>query len=266
MYSIDQESILSTVGWSIRSESRLQILTLLFDSARDFRELQRELPIHRTTLRRNLVDLNDKGLIKELPANKTYQLSRTGQVFVDAIEEMVGNVQRRYRLGMYIDEFPRSIPIDIQGISAFRITGPEAGEPNAPMFRLSSLLSIASSFSMFTPVFGLATARMVAAQMEETTEIEIIANEEAVTSHNTTQRSTCNLIDGYELGQLLLVTEGPPYGIVLLESNVVLITYDDNGRILSIMESSDTELTAWAEAKFREQRNRSNPYNAVENQ
>lgn len=257
---IDRQSIITTVGWVSRSETRVQILVLLTEGARDLMDLENALTVHRTTLRRNLQKLVERDLIRECAATKTYRLTQIGEVFIDAIKELVDTVERKYGLAAYIDKFPQSLPVDSQCSSTCQVTVPETGQPYAPMFRLNSLLSTATTVSMYIPVFDLTTARMIATQMEETTEIKIIVDEKAVDDLQYDQRSILNSIDTHESGSLHLVTEGPQYGILLLENSVVLATYDENNRVLSLLESSDTELSDWVEARYQEQETHSNPY------
>lgn len=64
------EETLNDINYLTRSHNRLQTLKLIYESTCTQEELQRQLDIHRTTLRKTLSELEKKDWIESIPTEK----------------------------------------------------------------------------------------------------------------------------------------------------------------------------------------------------
>ena len=246
------EDILADIECLARSQNRLRILQRLQESPTSSTDLKQELNIPRTTLRRNLIELEEKTWIRTSPTEDVYRIAPPGELFIEQFYDLLNAARTADRLGSFLDAFPGDIPAETACLRACRITWPGPNDPHAPMNRLRTLVKDASVLRAFTPIMCAMYTRMFAEGARSGVDIEVISTPDAVETLQSTDPSVLEGLTDADTGSLLVTDDGLPYGVYLLNGVVVLAAYDDDGRIQSLLEATDeqTEIVDWAERQY----------------
>ena len=264
--SVEIDEMLADIECLARSQNRLRILQRLSESPCSSAELRQELGIPRTTLRRNLIELEEKHWIRTSPTAECYRIAPPGQLFLEKFHELLEVTQVADRLGSFLDRFPAEIPAGVECLRACRITRPGTHDPHAPMNRLLTLIDDASILRGFVPIMCAMYARAFANRASDGTDFELITRPRAVEALRADHPSLLEPLANVDSGCLLVTEELPRYSMYLLNGIVVLAAYDGDGRIHSLLEATDaqTEIVDWAEQQYASYEQTAETYSRVE--
>jgi predicted transcriptional regulator len=238
------------------SQQRIQILNALEGTQMDLRSLKSELESPRTTLQRNLSVLEQQGWIEEIRSG--YTTTTTGCLI---LKEVVAMDETIHSMAPFLEAVEASTEIDISQLHAPLVTVPESKQPNAPMKRLLDTLEGAERVRGVLPVVSSVLVELSRhADAGGKPEPEFVVSRDALTvlyEQYADERPDTGEISIPMHGAKYVYEDDLPYGLVISGTNLVLIAYDDIGRMQAIVESDSGETIEWGEQVYENYRNQS---------
>lgn len=260
--SPEMDDVLADIECLARSHNRLAILDQLRHSSLSIAELTRDLDIPRTSLRRNLTELENKYWIRTSPTDDVYRITLPGQIFVQQFRELLSVAQLANNLGSFLDQLPTHIPIEAEHLRNCRITCSQRYNPRAPKNRLLDILDTPSFLRGVTPVICPMHIQKFANRAENSHEFEVITNRDAIKALQTRHPSLLDTLVNTDAGSLFFGSELPLYEIYLVNDIIAIATYDENRRIHSVLEVTNRtdDIVNWAEEKYNSHIRTAEPY------
>lgn len=244
-------SALEDIEWVVRSNNRVSILYYLWNSPKEISKIRHELSIHRTTLRRTVEELKQKGWVQEQPTRDSVRLTTAGERFVNSFDELVQTTKVINRFGFLLDRFPNTI--SISELSNQRVTNSVTVDSHAPIIQLFDKIVGATSISLFSPALEQTTLQVLADQVKSCEKVEIIFGNNLEVDRNIEIGELVEEISNCAHSGLYRSGDGPPYGIYRIDSSTMIVTYDQDNRISSTVELiGSSQMENWANDKYKE--------------
>lgn len=241
----------AAVEFLARSETRVRILEEL---ARENRlskdELYRRFEASRTTIKRNLDALEERGWVTG--SNREYAITRAGEWVAEDFTALVETVRNSTRLGpvlAYLDA--EDLDIDLREFD-FEVTTPDPGNPMKAVNKHVRKIQSVETFRSLLPVTGV---RAIEALHDRVTnhgaEVEtVVAPAVAETFRSDPEYSDyyaeLRAADGVDIYRY----EGNvPYYLGLLDDGVE-IGVDDDGQPAALLETEAPAVYEWAERTY----------------
>jgi len=245
---LDDEYDCSDIEFLSRSMNRLRVLVQLSKAPRSQSDLQRELAIPRTTLRRNLIQLAERQWIEERPSENVYRILPPGEVFTESFCELLRDAETADRLASFTEYFSGSIPLNTETLRDCDITCC-AERPYAPVIRFDTLLNETDSFSVVLPSINPTYADTIEARILDGTGQEVVVPTDVLETLRTEYLSVLDAFSETESARLFVSEETPAAGFGLLDNYVTVATYSQNRRMHSLLEASreQSAVVDWTE-------------------
>lgn len=246
-------SDVADIGFLTRSTNRVDILRLLSEGSQSSSDLERQLDLPRTTLRRNLVELADKNWVKEKPTANRFEITQAGEIILNSYTEMTEQVETAGRIASFYAHLPFSLPVDGEALRQCSFTCSTATRPHAPMTRQIELLEQCSEVSGLLPavspyfvetIAGLDTTFERCTLLSERANFDALGRTEPQTLERFRTRPGCSVA---------VVEETPQYGLYRTDGDPVMTTYTENNRLHTTVEApSETSVAEWIEQQYDE--------------
>ncbi len=240
------------------SFQRVRLLDRLSDSPTDLRGLKDDLDAPRTTLQRNLTQLERRGWIERTSSG--YATTPVGQLLVTEIGRMIEATRTIETLSPFLEAVDDPQTLDVNRLADPVVTVPEPNRPHAPMKRLFEMVRTGTDGRGMFPVISgelLRHYRRSDGCSPATSEI-VLPTETIDSLREGTLPEGVDLLEGDEI-HLLKYDDELPYGLVIAGDGVALLAYDEVGRIQALVESNGHETIEWAEQVYDWYRNQAKP-------
>ncbi len=243
---------LAEINYLARSHNRFRILELICASSCSQDDLQKQLDIHRTTLRKNLRGLEKRSWIENIPTNNVYRVLPAGQIVLQSLRTTLANFQTADCLGDFLALFPKELPIQMQTLCACNVTHCETQNPYAPMQRSLTLVKEAEIIRAFTPVFNPIYVETFEHPISDDHAFEIIVSQDVFETIQSDHTSTLEAALQAESVQLFVSDDVPRFGIALLDDIAVIAVYDRDMRVHSLLEADigQQQVIEWAKQQY----------------
>ena len=238
------------VEWMAGSAQRMHLLEAMKGENADLRTLADELGSPRTTLQRNLSMLTERGWIEDTPSG--YTTSVPGCLLVDAFSKLLETVDRIDDLAPFLENVDEFEDLDIGRILEPTVTSPRPSRPYLPMSRLVTLFTNAQNVRGFFPVHPTILVRECTAVADtEALDVEVIlADRTMETLEERTRADGVSAITDCPGIELLIYDGHIPYALILIDDRVILVAYDEVGRIQATVESKSETTIEWATSVY----------------
>lgn len=247
---------MATLQFLTRSRNRFRVLCRLSEEPSSAGDLQRDLGVARTTLRRLLNELDDRGWIFRVGTD--YHAALPAHLTVASVQQTVDELGAASRLTEFFETIPAKsrrrdfadFPVEevLERVEEVSVVVPTTAEPYRPQSEVESLLSSAGSVRGFLP--SASPVFEAAFQIEGS---EIIIPSKASGSLPAELRQA-GIDQDEEHGPIrVLVTETDvTYGLLLLDETVVLIGFDEYGRPQSVVvfPEGTESVVGWGEVVY----------------
>lgn len=241
------------------SPQRPRILDALDSTQMDLRSLMSELASPRSTLQRNLSVLEQRGWIEATPAG--YTATTAGRLLREEFITIVENVNTITAVTPFLDAVDAPGEIDISQLHDPLVTVPKPNQPNAPMKRLLDTLDGAVRVHGVLPVISSVLVELSRhADAEDHPEYEFVVSRDALAVLHEQSAADRPATDEPFIpthGESYVYEGDLPYGLVIAETALVLIAYDNIGRMQAIVESDSVETIEWGEQVYETYRHQS---------
>ena len=242
---------LENVSFLVRSENRVAVLDALATGSAVRGELGESTGIGRITLSRVLRDFTERGWI--ICENDQYALTSVGKLVHAAFEELLDAMAIAEEFGTVADLVPMDDDFDLGWLSDANKFVSTASDPFRPLRRAIEGLESTTTLTLLT---NATAGETIEVMWQRATAGELVI--EAVLDDSTLKRIIQNP-DTHRLLLELLERDSVqinrydgtvPYILAVLDDRVHLGLSDAEGGNVVLIESSNTEVRAWASRTF----------------
>jgi predicted transcriptional regulator len=253
---------LADINYLARSHNRLRILELLCASSCSWAALRENLDIHRTTLQKNLNELEKRNWIENIPTDNVYRVLPAGRIVVQSIRETMADFRTADRLDETLALLPEASPR--RALRACNVTRCDS-HPYAPIQRLRTLVEETETFRGFTPVFNPLYVSPIKQRIRAEHESEIIAPPTFFEMIRDDDASALNRTLQAESVQLLISDALPPFGVALLDDVAIITVYGSDMKVHTLLEANSKQqaLIDWIEKQYTAQRETAAEYETL---
>jgi len=251
----DDPDPLEQVRFLARADSRVRIVEQLLVAPASQRELRTRLDSSRTTVSRALRSLAAQGWVEE--DGGTYWLTRSGRLVGGEFLDLLETVERTRELGEFLTWFPDDEPApDFGDLSDATVTTTGEGEPYAPARKQSEILADADRLRILLPSIDLDATRSLVEEVERGLEIETVVDPalEARMSSGEFAPLVRRTVETGRSTILVAQSELSFYLGIAADGRVQIGVEDDEGLPRALLETTDAEVRAWAEAVYQDHR------------
>ncbi|ELY84480.1 helix-turn-helix transcriptional regulator [Natrinema altunense] len=245
------------------TRDRLRILQVLSESPHAQSELEERVDVHRTTLRRNLRELQQRDWITER-SGKVYELTPGGEIVLSSFADLLRDVESAAKLGSFLSKIPREFPVDVDVLSSGEIAVNGFDVPFAAVNEFTSFIERADRLRLCVPAIN-PKYTSVLAQRESATNIEILGPEKCFETVVQTEPAEFDALQRSETVRMIGIDEYPSYGICIGENRCMIVAYNDESGIHGVLAFDDSvsDIGRWAKeryASFKRPENRTETY------
>lgn len=256
------------IAFLASSETRVRILDTLRERGRVERtDLQERLDCTRTTIGRNLDALEDRGFIER--TNDEVTITRVGEFVAEDFFDLVETVEAARSLEPFLewappDEFD---PTLLRRLAEGEMVVATREDPHAPEDAHVERIETTEDQRFVLPIVGERGMErsFEMLQANRTESVELVIGPEIAdlfTSHPRYPTKIGRVLDTGRV-TILVHEEDIEYFLGLYDDIVHVAVVDDRGRPQALVETTDDEVRAWAEKRYREYGRRTEPFDVA---
>lgn len=245
MSSEGGDSVVDLLGIITGTPHRCSILRETSNETKNLRTLSEDLGVPRTTLKHNLEKLIEHDLVENTLDNE-YRPTTKGDIVLGGIEAYEDHVRAGFKLQPFFSCVPRdSLGVDQTALKDAEIIVTRRAKPHAPAERLANRLRNGSSVQGFLPALPpLSEPELEEFLIRDSTDLVL-----ASCAYELLEEELPNLVTKID-GTVGTTSDGPPFGIVMIDDQDVLLEgVDRNNKPHALVETDDSECYAWAQRK-----------------
>lgn len=243
------------VAYLARSETRIELLSVLAEGTADGRELRTKLDASRTTVSRTLDGLIERQWVTEENNGGPYRLTALGAYVQREFSDLLDTFELGDDLAPLLgrvttDEFD----LDPAALADADIVEATAEQPLAPVERAMAARKNSESLREFATVVMRESADMAHERTKNATDddtVEIVVDAAVVASMREDPAYEDHLDGAANAdGANYYVHEDLPYLLAVLDDRVLFGVVDERGTPLALIESDSETVYEWAESTF----------------
>jgi predicted transcriptional regulator len=253
---------LEDIAYLTRSENRVEVLALLAEGPRDRTALKEATDVSRVTMGRMLGELEDRGWISR--DGHDYCVTHVGRIVAEDLSRLLRTTNTAQKLREVEAFLPvEAFDFDLRRLDDAEVFRPTRSDPNAPMRRMSALLSASDRVRVFAPAVAPLAVR---AHRERVLDAEdhrasVVFTPDAVDVALSDPDMRTWFREMVETGRYEWFRyDGTfPANVVIADGTVLLTLYDDTSEsgFHSMVESDDDRVRSWAVSTFERYRSES---------
>ncbi len=227
---------------------RAPLLDVLRDGPAEASELERRLPMSRSTIHRAAKSFVEWGLLTK--TGGVFQLTNFGYVVADRVVGFQTQLDAAARLEPFlntVDSPPLAMPLG--RLSDATITEPEAGMAHIGVKRLTDLMADSTSLRMFSSVVSPIYVDLCYREARNGMEIAAIFDRRVVellfSEYGSKSREAAR-VGKFEVR----IHDDCPFELFLFDDCVAITAHDESGNPCSFVESTNPEVLAWGEQLY----------------
>lgn len=252
------------VAYLARSETRIELLSVLAEGPADSRDLRAELDASRTTVSRTLDGLIERQWVTAANNGDPYRLTALGAYVQREFSDLLDTLELGDDLAPLLgrvtsDEFD----LDPAALSDADVVEATAEQPLAPVERVMAARQNSESIREFATVVMRDSADMAHERIENSTgsDTVVFVVDAAVVEAMREDPSYDDYLDAVSNadGAEYYVHDDLPYMLALLDDRVMFGVVDERGTPLALIESDSETVYEWAESTFERYREEAAP-------
>lgn len=241
-----------------RSEHRVWIMNTLKESGQtSWEELRAKSSASRTTLQRNLNELESRGWIKKSPP-RYHSLTLPGKCVTERYSELVKTVRATNQLDSDLEWFlSDTFDFDVRQIADADVTTSSEANPYAPIDRQLDVMQSADTFRWLVSTLGMQSMRVVRNCVLDRHELHVVIVDPAVADLIQSEQEYMDITDDLissSCCEILVAQDEIPFYLGISDSVVQIGAQDDNGLLQAIVETERNEMREWALETLEEYR------------
>lgn len=233
----------------------MEILRLLDTQPMDVRSLKDELGIPRTTLQKNIRELENKNWIQKTPADQTgYTTTTHGNIVLKEYTRTQEILQTAAELEPFLRWVPRNaVGPDIRSLKDSTVMTPEPPNPRAPEKRLAELIDASTTIHVASPILTPMMVDQLARSFNEgSIEGEIVVEPDVA---DVLRNDYPDLIERAQENPSITIKvydDELPFVLFILDDRVVYAAFDDNGMTRALLTNTTEASLEHARKTYRE--------------
>ena len=245
----DTGELIGDVEFLTRSHSRVRVLDMLRAADHlDKHAIVDRLEVSRTTVKRNLDSLVERGWVRE--EDGEYAITAPGELIAEDFRGLLQSIRTAERLAPVMKWMPAaSFDFDLRDLADARITLSEPNDPYAPVDRYIETIETADNYRALLP----AVARPAIEELHE----RVLAGEAAgelvfgravarTVEANARSAQRCEEMAGTGRMSVAVYDGTLPYYLGLVDDTVQIGVEDDGGMQRALVESAAPSVCRWA--------------------
>lgn len=234
------------------TRDRLRILQLLAESPHGQSELEEKVNVHRTTLRRNLRELQERDWVVER-SGKVYESTPVGRFVLSSFTDLLQDVECATKTGEFLSKLPQEFPADVDALSSGEIALNGFDMPFEAVNEFTTFIENADRLRLCVPAINPKYVSVLAEQ-ESMTDIEIIGPTECFGTIRQTEPAEFDALQRSETVRMIVIDEYPSYGICFSETQHMIIGYNDGSGIYGVVRFDEPvpDIERWMKEKYTE--------------
>jgi predicted transcriptional regulator len=246
---------LAALEFLASSPARVRILDALADGPATARELADQTGIPRSTLRRNLGELVDRGYVARDAAASTHALSAVGVTVRETVRDAMATVADAKALVPFLDHFPAELPVEASAISDADVVGSLTDDPFRPVSATRERLRNGGDVCGFVPVINPLYLKGLHACVGEDRDVEVAAPRSAYAARVADDPERVHDIVDSSNVHLFEAETVPDYALGVGDHEVLLGAFDDHMRTHSVLFGErDGPVGDWAADRYADVR------------
>ena len=252
---------LERVEFLAASPTRLRLLDAVAEDPAVPETLTERTGIARSTLRRNLAALVDRGYLSHSATSGEYSLTVAGSVVRQALHDAVATVDRADSLVPFLDHFPVDIPVEPAALAEAEVVGSDESDPFKPVATIRERFGDSTTAHGFLPVINPLYLKGLRAYAGTGHSVELIAPRAAYDSRAADAPEAFRTVASSPDVELLVSPKVPAYAVGFLDGDAVLGAFDEHRRTHSVLHAGpDSAVADWAETKYEAVRETAAPF------
>jgi predicted transcriptional regulator len=246
-------------SWSLHS---LRVLTQIARQPCSHADLREQLSMHRTTLRRKLTQLEERQWIDAVPTENSYQLTTTGHIVVTGIAGLLSKLQTATRLEAIQASLPVAVPFEPHVLARYEITQRHQHDPYAPTTAFLDLIRGADRFRGALPTLNQHHLDAFITNVTAGDHVECLSVAPAFELLRTNCSAAFTTLHEAPTARLFVCDEGQPFGVCQCDTTVVILGYDENMTIDTLVTAPDAcrSVAEWVTGHYNTRKRAAVPY------
>lgn len=250
---------LDAVAFLAGTPVRARALDALADGPRSRAALREALDAPRTTLRRNLAALADRGWIEHDPVDDEYALTAAGERARAAFDAATDALAGAAGVGAFLRRFPADPPIEPADVDALSVAVATQDRPHAPVSPVRDRLAAADRVRGFVPVVNPVYVRAVVDHLDAL-DVELVLSPTAAATLEDDYADAHDQLRAASGVDRLSSDAVPEWAVALLDGDAYLGAYDDGMRPVAVLHApADHRVADWARDRYAAVRDAATP-------
>lgn len=252
-----------TIEFLSGSIHRYHVLKALRDRPMEIRDLKDELNVPRTTIQRNVKELEEKEWVRR--GDSGYKTTLVGRLILDKFADAVDSVRQVQSVAPFFTWSGELPGLTAETLEGAVVTTPEPHRPHNPLNAIIESLQDANRVRAFLPTLS---ALFLTQYFNSTEAAETVV--ELILSKDVTEMmenlDTADDIPLWKKNNVdCYVYDGNlPVGIFRFNGQLSLTAYDEEGRIRALLESESEPAIDWAENLYDQYRSMAEGFSELE--
>ncbi|NUB90092.1 transcriptional regulator [Haloterrigena sp. SYSU A558-1] len=240
----------SDVQFLAGTRDRLRILQVLSESPHKQSKLEKKVDVHRTTLRRNLRELQERDWVTER-SGKVYEITPVGRFVLSSFTDLLQDVESAAKIGSFLSKVPRKFSVDVDALSSGEIAVNGFDVPFEAVNEFTAFIENADRLRLCAPAINPKYASVLA-QRASITDSEIVGPVECFETIGQAEPADFDALQRSETVRMTVIDEYPSYGICFSENRCMIIAYNDGSGIHGVVRFDDPVpgVERWMKEKY----------------
>lgn len=258
-----EDRVPDNIEYLTSSCNRVKVLGALTERAGEARQLREEIGMPRSTFRRILSELEDRGWVER--TDGVYHATPLGEYveayFTDCVDTM-GTVDR---LAEFYEYAPFSeIDVEFEVLAESRVVVSEDYRPHAPIEEYLRAVEEADEIRALSPVISeLYSEKYYEAITQRGTRVENVIRDRVAETILENWRGRMEEVRGHGNTETYVYEGEIPFGLMVADGVVYLTGHDDGGVMQVLVVNDADEMVGWAEDYLESYKRDAEPFAAL---
>lgn len=212
----------------------------------DKKAIEESLDVSRPTVDRAFRELEELGLLQS--SGTTYELTRFGRLFCDRVDHQLAQIEEMVEFASILSHLPQSASIDERLLAGAEVIQTERHAPLTPISEVGRLVDNADRIKAYTNVILPHYVSFIHRRvLEEGMAATVILSEGVMERAFSEYTDEINALIDHERFSLVKSEESLPYGIIVIDDEIVGVAIrDENNHLRGALVNYSEEAIEWA--------------------
>jgi predicted transcriptional regulator len=242
------------------SHNRVVVLRALAEGVAEPTELRRNLDMPRSTFRRVLSELQERRYVEK--KGRGYVATPLGEYVEEYFSEYIDKMGTVEKLSEFYEHVPPSeIDVEIETVAESDLVLSESFNPHAPVERFLEALDDGDTLKGLAPVVSnVYTEAYQKALLEDSDDSEVVFSRKIAEALLARQEEMFEYVMETCLTQSYVYDGEFTLGLAIIDGEVFIGSYDNDGIMRGLLENDTDEMLTWAEEYYESHKQEVEPF------